>query len=691
VEARGVPRGVAVSFMRKKGHSKALFQEMDAPGSSGNPTAKAVAEAMEETNEFLRKTANRYGADIGRIPGYLSKQAHDADKMVKMGMDAWVQKIDGLLDHERTFGRPMTPEQRHKALGEIWSTIVHGKPSDMVLDINLKGQLDDVPGLSGPGNLGKKLSSRRTLHFKQDGNSSWEYMQAFGTRDVGSGFHGGITAMAKSIGAMRKLGPNPEAMFKELRVYARDEIKTKLPPEKRTAVLEKLDQTEKLSDALFEEVIGGAGMLPSTNSWRGKLARAANFSKNVSSSAILGGVTLTSFGDLGTAATRLADIGVNFFEAHGSTISSLTKGRRSGAAREIADSMGVGMDSLMAAVQARWLGNDVGDGQGAHLVSTVMRVTGMNWLNDTLKTSVGLTLGNYVAKQQGKAWGSINKQLRRELAASGITEADFKAITAATKDVEGKVYIDLDAIEDAGAAQRFREFVQTFADNAILTPGARTNAFIRGKIGDGQRGDPFTEIGTMFFHVKSFSIAYGTEILSRAYRKGEGVRLGYATHLLVSSLMYGYLASTLKDFAKGKKPRDPRDPAAWGDALLTSGGLGFYGDILMGYLKEDERQGLGPIEQAAGPVLGLFGRTIKIGKLLAEGNTDRAAQEGFRAVKSVLPGLNIFYARLALDYMVFWDMAEYIKPGFASKFERRVKEDTGQEFFEAVRPTTAVR
>ncbi len=56
----------------------------------------------------------------------------------------------------------------------------------------------------------------------------------------------------------------------------------------------------------------------------------------------------------------------------------------------------------------------------------------------------------------------------------------------------------------------------------------------------------------------------------------------------------------------------------------------------------------------------------------------------------MLPGANIFYTRLALDYMLWWQMSEYLNPGWAQNFERRVYDETGQEFFDLVSPTQAV-
>jgi len=188
-------------------------------------------------------------------------------------------------------------------------------------------------------------------------------------------------------------------------------------------------------------------------------------------------------------------------------------------------------------------------------------------------------------------------------------------------------------------------------------------------------------------HLKSFSVSYWNEILSRAW-KGEGVRVGYGLHLALSMAVYGFIASSLKDFTAGKEPREPGLEALF-DAMLTSGGLGFYGDLVIGAIGREERYGEGLAEALGGPVLGTFARSLKALGALAEGDIDGFSYKGMRVAKSMMPGANIFYTRLALDYMFFWQMSEYLRPGWASNFENRVRDETAQEFY--LPPTDAVR
>ena len=703
IEKNGVPRNVAIGFLQNKKNGRYLVQEVDNPGSSRNATAKAVAEAMEAANEMLRKLANKYGADIGRILGRIVKQSHDKTKVARVSAEQWSRDILPLLDKIKTFGRPMSEAAQLKFLANVHQNIVFGKRIDTVIDIdttNLKAKdLSAPPGFTGPANMGKRLSRSRSLHFKQDGKSAWEYNQAYGNDHIGSAFTNQLLSMSDSVGAMMHLGPNPKHMLDEFYKRARNRAIN----EENLDVAGQLNQAYKAkTDLLFDEVTGQGNALPGLGQSGYYLARGSNLAKNLSSAALLGGTTIASIGDIGTASIRLNEIGVPFFESNLSVLSGLIPeavggrgGRRTGEAREVADSLGVGMDALMASVQSRFLGNDALDGQGSSAVSWVMRVTGMNWMNDSLKTAVGITLSNYIAKQSGKKFSQLETSIRTEMEAYGITPEDFKLMNGVIREVDGKKYHDISAIDDLDAQIRINGFFTGFADSAILTPGARSNVFSRGL----DRGTVKSEFFNLFMHLKSFSVTYGMEILSRGFSKAnEGHRTGMLVKIVLTSMVYGYLASTLKDLAKGKEPMDVSKN--YGKVMFRSimqgGGAGFYGDILVGLLGDKPRHGEGVAEIAGGPVLGNLFRLGKVPQMLFGEDYDRAASTTYRVAKSMLPGANIFYARWALDYLLFWNMQEYINPGWARKHEQRIRKETGQEFMDLGigpfrPPTEAVR
>lgn len=710
IEKRGIQREFAIKFMRNKKNSELLFRDSDVKASkesgldnvesSGNEISIAIVDAIEVTNEFLRKLVNKNGGDIGRIPGYLIKQSHNSSKVAGLSgenKEAWIEFIKPLLDEERTYGsKNLNNDEKNEFLSEAWTSIVYGNPERSVAD------LDAPTAFTGSDNLGKKASHARSLHFKVDGSSSFKYMQAYGMADVGSSLINSIDNMSRTIGMMMHLGPNPRAMLlgkggllDHTIEYAKTidkghKVVTKLKSPRLKTKLENLYD----SHLNYNNVIYGHG----ATYWIGTTS---DIIKNLSSSALLGMIPFSSIADLGTASLRLKNIGKPFLESNLAPIQGLLQGRGNKAIREIADSIGVGLEGIISSTQSRVLGGDALSGKGANFVSFVMRFSGMNWWNDSLKTGMGTTLSNFIARQKNKNFDQLPTDLRNEMLSYGLTSQDFETMKKFVRTTHnGTEYINLKEMENNFDKIRITSFFTGFVDSAILTPNTRSTAFIRRGL---ERGTFLGELNNLFWHLKSFSVLYGSEVLTRVFGKSnEGKRLGTAVHLVTISMMYGYLASTLKDIGKNREPQNILDDPikVMGRSLAQSGGLGFYGDVIIGMLTQEQRYGKGLFEMVGGPALGIISSVAtefsNIYQGVKTGDWNSLGQESYQVAKSLLPGANIWYAKQILDYLVFWQMSEWLNPGWARNYERRVKEFSGQDHMNFpgtpfVPPTVAVR
>ena len=67
--------------------------------------------------------------------------------------------------------------------------------------------------------------------------------------------------------------------------------------------------------------------------------------------------------------------------------------------------------------------------------------------------------------------------------------------------------------------------------------------------------------------------------------------------MIASMTVLGYVAQSAKEMARGKTPRDPSLAATWQSSLLQGGGMGIYGDFIMG---DFSRFGRTPVETLAG-------------------------------------------------------------------------------------------
>lgn len=97
---------------------------------TGPREAMDIARVAHKWQEKTRLDQNRAGAWIGRQPGYIVRQSHDAAKLRKLGSDAWKDAIRDRLDWTRTadgmFDPEVTPAGAEKFLDAVYDDIVTG-------------------------------------------------------------------------------------------------------------------------------------------------------------------------------------------------------------------------------------------------------------------------------------------------------------------------------------------------------------------------------------------------------------------------------------------------------------------------------------------------------------------------------------------------------------------------------------
>jgi hypothetical protein len=190
----------------------------------------------------------------------------------------------------------------------------------------------------------------------------------------------------------------------------------------------------------------------------------------------------------------------------------------------------------------------------------------------------------------------------------------------------------------------------------------------------------------LFWQFKSFGIA----VMQRAFLRefhGYGPKFGISqvkglSTLMLGSLAFGYAAMTLKDLVKGKKPRPIDSAKTWTAAMAQGGGMGIYGDFLFG---ESSRMGGGFLETLGGPTVGKAADAKRLFDSAKSG--DDVAAQALRFAVSNTPGNNLFYTRMAADYLFLYEIQEAINPGYLRRMERKAEQERGQEWW--LRPSEA--
>lgn len=628
--------------------------------STNNTLAIAVARLLDRYQEALRGQLNDAGAWIGRLDNYIVRQSHDMFKIRDSGFADWSQVIGPRLD-QRTFDGVT---DRTAFLRQVWSNLssgVHDTSTDQAL-----------AGMAGPGNLAKRLSQDRVLHFRSP-DAWWEYNAQFGKGAVIDAVFSAIEKGTRDVALLRGLGPNPEAMFTawvdRLTKQARDRGDFRMVDRLKS------DWNERIFD-----VLTGAADMPGNPT----LARVGSNIRTLQALTKLGGVVLSSIPDLAVNAAMLRHNGIGIFEAYAQQMRGLMPTGREG--REIAESLGVGIDHLLGNVAHRFQAEDGMTGRMASAARLFYRLNGLTYWTDALKSSAGLMLSHNLARHAQVPFDQLPSRMQVTLRRYDISPGEWSQLAAERQiAADGENYILPARMQDTALAEKLQTYITDQVREGMTEPTAGNRAVATLGL---QRGTPGGEAVRLLMQFKQFAITYIDRSLGREFRRN-GVDAGGIAHLIVATTALGYLAMTLKDLAKGRNPRSPETGEDYAKlvmaAMVQGGGLGIYGDFLFG---ERNRMGQGAVATLAGPTAGTLDDVSRLMMSIRD-QAGHPTADAIQFVKGHTPFLNLFYTRAALDYLVMYRIQEWANPGYLRRYERRVQKDNAQTFW--LSPSEAAR
>lgn len=669
-----------------------------------------IARIINRYQEAARLDANRAGANIGQLPGYIARQSHDGEKIEAAGFNYWVERIASRLD-PRTFDGVA---DEAKFLQGVFDGFVSGD--------HLKFNAEPAPnGFRGPANIAKKMSQERVLHFK-DGVAWHEYNQEFGTGNLREAVLRGLDLSGQNTALMRRLGTNPEANLN----MAMDIIVSDIRKSGDMKALKNFNQARNPKNGMITNRLAevtGQTRIPG-NATQARIAANVRAWQSLSK---LGGALLSSFTDLPVAASEMRYQGKSFLGALGEMTTGLAKGRGSLEQREILSSFGVYADSMRGEIMRRFSADDSVGGKMSRGMSLFFKLNGLSWWTDANKASAGLMMAHNLAQNKGRAWGSMDAGLRRTLSMYDLDAGKWDLLRGMdTRMADGRDYLTADGIgaiplerigeylegqgrkvSDSairevreGLDRSLRTYVNDRVSYAVLEPDARTRSIMN------QGTHPGTVMGDLNRFVtqfKSFPAAYmqktlGRELYGRGYaptplgegyrgskdliaalRNGNGERLAMA-QLMLWTTAFGYLSMSAKDAVKGRQPRPADDPKTWIASMTQGGGFGIMGDFMFG---EVSRFGNKPLETLAGPTLGTASNLIDLWAKVRSG--DDAASSALRLAQNNTPFLNLFYTRIAMDHLFLYSVQEAMNPGSLRRTEQRIRQENDQQFL--VRPS----
>lgn len=623
---------------------------------SGNPQAKALAEAWRRTAERLRQRHNAAGGDIGFRADWGLPQAHDWAAVRKAGYDQWRADIVDRLDlakmvDSRT-GLPFTKESIEPVLRDVWETI----RSD--------GTFDMTPGAPGGKALANARGDARFLAFKSA--DDWmAYQQAYGTSDAFTAMMGHVEGMARDIAALEILGPNPEATIRWAKDVALQAAGRDASPGSKGVDAAKA--SGRAVDRLWDEYRGAHQAVD--KEW---LALTFSGLKAWQVSTKLGRAPLTAVSDFAFKRTRGRFNNLSRMAGMPGYLKLMAPG--SVEAQKMAVRRGLIAEewSNRTAGQSRYLMEELTGHIPRTIASGVLRVSLLSRHTQSMRWLYGMETLATFTEAAGRSWDQLEPEWRGVLARYGMDAGDWDKLRSAPMDMDGGVeWISPHNLEDRELAGRFMEMVHSEKDIAIPVADLETRATFNSMFPKGTwRG----ELGRSAVQFKSFGLSVMLAQTREIMAQNTGSAASYAIGLIIGTTLMGGVAMQLKALAEGKDPRPMGDGKFWTGALLQGGGLGIYGDFL--FAAESRDRG-GIASTLAGPLAGDAQKVVNLAK------AKDPRKSAVRVAKGFLPGNNIWYSQLAFDRLIADEIDAAINPDIRNSHKRlqRYAEEQGTDFW----------
>ena len=656
----------------------------------GEPTgvkgAKDIARILKESQNSWRLRLNDLGANIGELDDWITRTTHNTEKMAAASKGsrllddnrlAWVEYIQTKLNLKRTFPDVNDPIEINKILSSIYDSLMTG-------DHMKYGGTNSIYGTK---NVTNRLNSSRVLHFK-DLQARQEYNIKFGEPSLQTSVFNVLSSSAKNIVMMQELGTNPQDTFNKILALLKKKYKS--------------SDYEIVRDLNFENFKGSFAEIDGSANIAGSqiLAKIGEVVRSTGDMARLGGTVITSFADLGPYMTTTNFQGRGLLTGLFEAINGLLGGNNKAAMEAL--------EVISNSVVVSNRGNvyaDGADGTGAinNLRNKFFKWNGLNGWVASLKSSMALGVSKFYGSLSETKFLDLEKRERNFLTLYGIDEGKWNMLRSIkTLAVDNKRYLTAEAVDDisddvinkylgrklsAREIRNFKKDLQLTWKNVLNDQGTHgtpePDTQIRSITRMGTvRGTAMGEVNRFVMQYKNFSVSLYKKILRRemdSYGPDESKLIGAS--MLASTLMlgtiFGYIVLSVKDMLSGRSPRDPKKSAVIMQAFVQGGGGGIYGDFLMSEVQN--QYGNGILETAAGPTAGDIKKLIDVVRNMNE--PKKAGKKFLQLAEGHTPFINLYYTKAAYDYLIGYQIKEYLDPGFFNRMKKRNEENRGQTYY----------
>lgn len=644
----------------------------------GEKTNSAVARDVgkiwsDQIAEPLRQQFNESGGDVAKRGDWAIPQDHSQYKVARAFTNDWIdytlQRLDR-SEYVNTDGTPMNDVQVRAMLGEVRNTIA------------TDGAWNTSPGQGGSA-LRNRGSDRRVLHFK-DADSYLDYQQQFGERSLLETMVGHIDSMAKNIAALQTFGPSAEAGFKAL---LDDAVKRDVSA---GADANKMRADRALLETRFALAAGKLG-----SSGNPTVAHNYQVIRTTLSATKLGGAAVSAITDGGNTVAVARSWNLPPIRSWlGAEMRSWSPEYR-----QFMRSQGVGVEAVTHSVSR--FGEEVfGHGLSGNIANTIFRISGLNLLDNARRTGAG---GMLMARlgELTREHATIDDTSLPVLQAAGVNPAHWEVWKRAELDDRYNMLcpdtiskIPDERLADLGnPAQLRRDAMQSLVglvsrdvDTVVPMPTDRARGSIEHQTA-GLRGKVWGELVRSALQFKSFPIAMFSNHWQRLQSySGVGGKALYGAEVFATCSILGALSIQLKSLVAGNNPQDMTDPKFAARAMVQGGALSLPGEMLMQWYASPYHE---HIADQLGPLFSTASDAYDLGKTIMDtGDPTKKANVGGNVVRLVRGNSgNLWYAKAALDHLIFQRLQDYYSPGYAERMQQRMQKyyNSGQWW----KPSTA--
>ena len=301
--------------------------------------------------------------------------------------------------------------------------------------------------------------------------------------------------------------------------------------------------------------------------------------------------------------------------------------------------------------------------------------------------------------QQEQDRNALNQELDELAEFTVESQADFDTLTKQANDAVGTSKNQIKRLLDQQRRtleRKLRSYLAFRINRGVPTPSPRTRS--RARRG-AKSGDLLGEAWISFLQFKMFPLGLGhgaiganlfsrsSEILSLRQALLQNKSFLSMTQMFLTGTIMGIVGEWASQLSRGQKPMVPETPDEMAKTFIRGahrgGAMGFYGDIIFGEYKA--RYGSSAVSRLMGPGINtvddIWGVATSSRDLEANG------RDFARLIDNNAPFVNLFYTKWLWDYLVIYNLHEWISPGSAARTEAAI-EQYGAEFY--IQPSAVV-